>query len=76
MKNVCCNLQGDPRIVYPFVSSIIDFSLKFDFVYSCAQVNNAAHERCLDPIPLEAPILDKLISAKMAKNRDHSAIPL
>lgn len=55
---------------------MIDFSLKFDFVYLYAQANNAAHERCLDPIPLEAPILDKLISAKLAKNKDHSATPL
>jgi vacuolar protein sorting-associated protein 51 len=31
------------------------------------QVNNAAHERCQDPIPLEPPILDKLINAKLAK---------
>ncbi|XP_050267110.1 vacuolar protein sorting-associated protein 51 homolog [Quercus robur] len=29
-----------------------------------------ASERCLDPIPLEPPILDKLIQAKLAKTRD------
>ncbi|KAJ3697586.1 hypothetical protein LUZ61_001291 [Rhynchospora tenuis] len=46
----------------------IDFLLK--------EVNNAAHERCLDPIPLEAPILDKLISAKLVKNKDLSGSPL
>uniref|UniRef100_A0A1D1ZEC0 Vacuolar protein sorting-associated protein 51 homolog n=2 Tax=Anthurium amnicola TaxID=1678845 RepID=A0A1D1ZEC0_9ARAE len=40
----------------------IDFLLK--------EVNNAAHERCLDPIPLEPPILDKLIQAKLAKNKE------
>ncbi|KAJ1697181.1 hypothetical protein LUZ63_005693 [Rhynchospora breviuscula] len=46
----------------------IDFLLK--------EVNNAAHERCQDPIPLETPILDKLISAKLVKNKDLSASPL
>ncbi|XP_030541534.1 vacuolar protein sorting-associated protein 51 homolog isoform X1 [Rhodamnia argentea] len=30
----------------------------------------AAAERCLDPIPLEPPILDKLIQAKLAKTKD------
>ncbi|GLU16762.1 hypothetical protein SLE2022_331770 [Rubroshorea leprosula] len=29
----------------------------------------AASERCLDPIPLEPPILDKLIQAKLAKSK-------
>ncbi|XP_020571863.1 vacuolar protein sorting-associated protein 51 homolog [Phalaenopsis equestris] len=42
--------------------AIIDFLLK--------EVINAAHERCLDPIPLEPPILDKLINAKISKIRD------
>ncbi|KAG2546034.1 hypothetical protein PVAP13_9KG030553 [Panicum virgatum] len=36
------------------------------------QVNNAAHERCLDPIPLEPPILDKLINAKLAKIKEQN----
>nr|KYP47571.1 Protein fat-free isogeny [Cajanus cajan] len=34
----------------------------------------AAVERCLDPIPLEPPILDKLIHAKMAKHKEQYAI--
>lgn len=34
---------------------------------------SASHERCLDPIPLEPPILDKLINAKLAKNREQSS---
>ncbi|KAJ3672782.1 hypothetical protein LUZ60_006156 [Juncus effusus] len=46
--------------------AVVDFLLK--------EVNNAAHERCLDPIPLEAPILDKLITAKLAKNKDPSSL--
>ncbi|PKA61362.1 Exocyst complex component 2 [Apostasia shenzhenica] len=33
------------------------------------EVINAAHERCLDPIPLELPILDKLINAKLNKRQ-------
>ncbi|GFY98664.1 Vps51/Vps67 family (components of vesicular transport) protein [Actinidia rufa] len=32
----------------------------------------AAAERCLDPIPLEPPILDKLIQAKLAKTSEQS----
>ncbi|CAA7398379.1 unnamed protein product [Spirodela intermedia] len=42
--------------------AVIDFLLK--------EVTNAAHERCLDPIPLEAPIIDKLIQAKLVKNKE------
>ena len=34
------------------------------------QVNNSAHERCLDPVPLEVPIIDKLIQAKLAKSKE------
>ncbi|XP_050237497.1 vacuolar protein sorting-associated protein 51 homolog [Mercurialis annua] len=33
-----------------------------------------ASERCLDPIPLEPPILDKLIQAKLAKKKEHNAV--
>lgn len=49
------------------VTIIISMLTKF-----CAypQVNNAAHERCLDPIPLEPPIIDKLIQAKLTKNKE------
>lgn len=34
----------------------------------------AAAERCLDPIPLEQPILDKLIQAKLTKSLSQSAV--
>ncbi|KAK3042977.1 hypothetical protein RJ639_000954 [Escallonia herrerae] len=34
----------------------------------------AAAERCLDPIPLEQPILDKLIQAKLAKTSEQTPI--
>ncbi|KAK2993370.1 hypothetical protein RJ640_008971 [Escallonia rubra] len=34
----------------------------------------AAAERCLDPIPLEQPILDKLIQAKLAKTSEKTPI--
>ncbi|CAK9152906.1 unnamed protein product [Ilex paraguariensis] len=34
----------------------------------------SAAERCLDPIPLEPPILDKLIQAKLAKNSEQNPI--
>ncbi|KAJ0051669.1 hypothetical protein Pint_00870 [Pistacia integerrima] len=36
----------------------------------------AASERCLDPIPLEPPILDKLIQAKLAKTKEKNPISL
>lgn len=36
------------------------------------QVIVAAAERCLDPSPLEPPILDKLIQAKLAKSKEQS----
>lgn len=38
------------------------------------QVTVGASERCLDPTPLEPPILDKLIQAKLAKKREQNAI--
>lgn len=34
------------------------------------QVIVAAAERCLDPIPLETPILDKLVHAKLKKSSE------
>ncbi|KAH9653462.1 vacuolar protein sorting-associated protein 51-like [Citrus sinensis] len=38
------------------------------------EVSVAAAERCLDPIPLEQPILDKLIQAKLTKSLSQSAV--
>jgi hypothetical protein len=38
------------------------------------QVIVGASERCLDPIPLEPPILDKLIQAKLAKEKEQTPI--
>lgn len=40
------------------------------------QVIVGASERCLDPIPLEPPILDKLIQAKLAKKIEQNPISL
>ena len=34
----------------------------------------ATAERCLDPIPLEPAILDKLIQAKLAKTKEQATI--
>ncbi|KAI4349737.1 hypothetical protein L6164_010297 [Bauhinia variegata] len=34
----------------------------------------AAAERCLDPVPLERPILDKLMLAKLAKTREQNTV--
>lgn len=46
----------------------------FDFFKFFAQVIVATAERCLDPIPLEPPILDKLIQAKLTKTKEQSTI--
>jgi hypothetical protein len=52
--------------------TISDLSLSVSL--SLSQVIVAASERCLDPNPLEPPILDKLVQAKLTKNRDQSPI--
>jgi hypothetical protein len=44
----------------------------FDFYILWAQVIVATAERCLDPIPLEPPILDKLVQAKLAKTKEQN----
>lgn len=49
--------------------------ITYSFGTSFVQVIVAAAERCLDPIPLEPPILDKLIQAKLAKTREQNLVP-
>ncbi|KAK8943408.1 hypothetical protein KSP40_PGU009416 [Platanthera guangdongensis] len=52
----------NPLKEYVDDEAVVDLLLK--------EVINAAHERCLDPIQLEPPILDKLIAAKLSKIKD------
>lgn len=54
-------------------------SLNCSFVvmgFFVEQVIVAASERCLDVIPLEPPILDKLIQAKLAKGKEQNPAAL
>lgn len=61
-------IQLDMEFLKSSLKEFIDDEAAISFLLK--EVNNAAHERCLDPIPLEAPILDKLINAKLAKIKE------
>ncbi|XP_044980285.1 vacuolar protein sorting-associated protein 51 homolog [Hordeum vulgare subsp. vulgare] len=64
-------IQLDMEFLKSSLKEFIDDEAAISFLLK--EVNNAAHERCLDPIPLEAPILDKLINAKLAKIKEQSS---
>ncbi|KAG5150375.1 hypothetical protein JHK84_026847 [Glycine max] len=51
---------------------IVEDEAAIDFLLD--EVIVATAERCLDPIPLEPPILDKLIRAKLAKTEEQNTI--
>ncbi|XP_020254941.1 vacuolar protein sorting-associated protein 51 homolog isoform X1 [Asparagus officinalis] len=61
-------IQLDIEFLKKPLKEFVDDDAAVDFLLQ--EVTNAAHERCLDPIPLEVPILDKLINAKLAKTRE------
>lgn len=63
-------IQLDMEFLKSSLKEFIDDEAAISFLLK--EVNNAAHERCLDPIPLESPILDKLINAKLAKIKEQS----
>uniref|UniRef100_A0A0D9VYR3 Vacuolar protein sorting-associated protein 51 homolog n=1 Tax=Leersia perrieri TaxID=77586 RepID=A0A0D9VYR3_9ORYZ len=63
-------IQLDMEFLKSSLKEFVDDEAAISFLLK--EVNNAAHERCLDPIPLEPPILDKLISAKLAKIKEQS----
>uniref|UniRef100_A0A0E0KIT4 Vacuolar protein sorting-associated protein 51 homolog n=1 Tax=Oryza punctata TaxID=4537 RepID=A0A0E0KIT4_ORYPU len=63
-------IQLDMEFLKTSLKDFVDDEAAISFLLK--EVNNAAHERCLDPIPLEPPILDKLISAKLAKIKEQS----
>lgn len=56
-------------LVYRFFPNELEFWNKNDEPELCfvVQVVVAAAERSLDPVPLDQPILDKLVQAKLAK---------
>ncbi|URE29427.1 Dor1-like family [Musa troglodytarum] len=63
-------IQLDIEFLKNPLKEFVDDDAAIDFLLK--EVIGAAHERCLDPIPLEAPILDKLISTKISKSREES----
>ncbi|CAD6206570.1 unnamed protein product [Miscanthus lutarioriparius] len=63
-------IQLDMEFLKTSLKEFVDDEAAISFLLK--EVNNAAHERCLDPIPLEPPILDKLINAKLAKIKEEN----
>lgn len=63
-------IQLDIEFLKNPLKEFIDDDAAIDFLLQ--EVTNAAHERCLDPIPLELPILDKLIHVKLAKSNSRA----
>ncbi|XP_062083592.1 vacuolar protein sorting-associated protein 51 homolog [Humulus lupulus] len=61
-------IQLDIQFLRNPSKEIVEDEAAIDFLLD--EVIVAASERCLDPIPLEPPILDKLIQAKLAKSRE------
>ncbi|CAK9323512.1 unnamed protein product [Citrullus colocynthis] len=64
-------IQLDMQFLKTPLKEIADDEAAIDFLLD--EVIVAASERCLDPIPLEPPILDKLIQAKLAKAKDQDS---
>uniref|UniRef100_A0A0A0K6L0 Vacuolar protein sorting-associated protein 51 homolog n=1 Tax=Cucumis sativus TaxID=3659 RepID=A0A0A0K6L0_CUCSA len=63
-------IQLDMQFLRTPLKEIADDEAAIDFLLD--EVIVAASERCLDSIPLEPPILDKLIQAKLAKAKDQN----
>ncbi|XP_022155269.1 vacuolar protein sorting-associated protein 51 homolog [Momordica charantia] len=61
-------IQLDMQFLRTPLKEFADDEAAIDFLLD--EVIVAASERCLDPVPLEPPILDKLTQAKLAKARD------
>ncbi|XP_058740452.1 vacuolar protein sorting-associated protein 51 homolog [Vicia villosa] len=59
-------IQLDIQFLRTPLKEIVEDEATMDFLLD--EVIVAAAERCLDPAPLEPPILDKLIRAKLIKN--------
>ncbi|XP_031260097.1 vacuolar protein sorting-associated protein 51 homolog [Pistacia vera] len=65
-------IQLDIHYLRTPVRDAVEDEAAIDFLLD--EVIVAASERCLDPIPLEPPILDKLIQAKLAKTKEKNPI--
>ncbi|KAG5567832.1 hypothetical protein RHGRI_003119 [Rhododendron griersonianum] len=63
-------IQLDIQFLRTTLKETAEDEAAIDFLLD--EVIVAAAERCLDPIPLEPPILDKLIQAKLAKKSEQS----
>ncbi|KAH7516973.1 hypothetical protein FEM48_Zijuj09G0012800 [Ziziphus jujuba var. spinosa] len=63
-------IQLDIQFLRTPVREAVEDEAAIDFLLD--EVIVAAADRCLDPNPLEPPILDKLIQAKLAKAREYS----
>ncbi|KAF6176538.1 hypothetical protein GIB67_007921 [Kingdonia uniflora] len=66
-------IQLDIQFLRAPVKEIAEDEAAVDFLLD--EVIGAAAERCLDPIPLEPAILDKLIQAKLAKSKEQNPSP-
>ncbi|CAH2072039.1 unnamed protein product [Thlaspi arvense] len=65
-------IQLDIQFLKAPLKEAVEDEAAIDFLLD--EVIVAASERCLDVIPLEPPILDKLIQAKLAKSKEHNNI--
>ncbi|KAE8657640.1 ocs element-binding factor 1 [Hibiscus syriacus] len=65
-------IQLDIQFLRTPLKETVEDELAVDFLLD--EVIVAASERCLDPIPLEPPILDRLIQAKLAKWKEQDLI--
>ncbi|KAH7511138.1 hypothetical protein JRO89_XSUnG0221800 [Xanthoceras sorbifolium] len=63
-------IQLDIQFLRTPLKEPVEDEAAIDFLLD--EVIVAASERCLDPIPLEPPILDKLIQAKLAKTKEQT----
>ncbi|KAK2649658.1 hypothetical protein Ddye_017147 [Dipteronia dyeriana] len=63
-------IQLDIQFLRTPLKEAVEDEAAIDFLLD--EVIVAASERCLDPNPLEPPILDKLIQAKLAKTNERS----
>uniref|UniRef100_A0A1J3J2A6 Vacuolar protein sorting-associated protein 51 homolog n=1 Tax=Noccaea caerulescens TaxID=107243 RepID=A0A1J3J2A6_NOCCA len=63
-------IQLDIQFLKAPLKETVEDEAAIDFLLD--EVIVAASERCLDVIPLEPPILDKLTQAKLAKSKEHN----
>ncbi|KAK8693771.1 hypothetical protein V6N13_071340 [Hibiscus sabdariffa] len=63
-------IQLDVQFLRTILKENIEVEEAIDFLLD--EVIVAASERCLDPVPLENPILEKLVQVKLAKSKERS----